>query len=82
MGLEVAPRGDHLVRTIAYDGKRIPFGSRSFGTVACVDTPHHATSPVDVLREASRVSQGLVLVKDRFCENLLDLVRLTTDYGG
>ncbi|MEX2281038.1 MAG: class I SAM-dependent methyltransferase [Gemmatimonadota bacterium] len=45
-----------------FDGQTIPFRTGSFDAVLVAFVLHHAHSPVDLLREARRVSVGPVLV--------------------
>lgn len=51
-----------------YDGKTLPFDDASFDAVTISDVLHHADSPLDVLREALRVTRrgGAVVIKDHF----------------
>ncbi len=45
-----------------FDGRTIPFRSGSFDAVLVAFVLHHAQQPVDLLKEARRVSTGPVLV--------------------
>ncbi len=50
----------------AFDGVRLPFADESFELVLLCDVLHHAKDPLGLLREALRVCQRAVLLKDHF----------------
>jgi SAM-dependent methyltransferase len=65
------------------EGERLPYESGSFDVVMMVDVLHHTTDPTSVLREASRVSRGFVLLKDHLSDPWLATVRLRLmDFAG
>ena len=47
-----------------FDGQTIPYGPASFDVVLLVDTLHHTTDPLVLLREAARVSRRTLVIKD------------------
>jgi SAM-dependent methyltransferase len=47
-----------------FDGKAIPFASRSFDMVLLVDVLHHTDDPIVVLRDAARVARRALIIKD------------------
>jgi len=63
-GYDVMARENAAIPIHAFDGRRLPLGDRSVDAVILVDVLHHCDSPADMLKEALRVSRGLVLIKD------------------
>ena len=57
---------------IIYDGDTLPFPSDEFDQVLLVFVLHHAARPLNLLREASRVSRGRVLVVEDTPRNALE----------
>lgn len=69
--LEVLVRPDQHVAVEPFDGETLPFPDESFDVVLLVDVLHHATDPWALLGEATRVSRGLMVVKDVMAEGVL-----------
>lgn len=63
-GVDVARRTAARIPVTVFDGRRLPFGDRSWETVLLCDVLHHAEEPVALLAEAARVARSRVLVKD------------------
>jgi SAM-dependent methyltransferase len=63
-GIEPVLRGRAGASIEQFDGGHIPFPSRSFDLVMLIDVLHHTEDPVAVLREATRVAERAILVKD------------------
>jgi SAM-dependent methyltransferase len=70
-GVDVLVRDDTSIPVRAYDGSTLPFEDRSFDAVSLVDVLHHTDDPQRVLREAARVSRGVVLIKDHLADGAL-----------
>jgi ubiquinone/menaquinone biosynthesis C-methylase UbiE len=64
VGVDVLVRDKTNIEVHPYDGVHLPFGDREFEYVVLLDVLHHCTEPIRVLREAVRVSQRGVVVKD------------------
>lgn len=64
LGVDVRPQPGAALRTLAYDGARLPLDDRSFELVVLSDVLHHAADPLLLLREALRVASRAVLLKD------------------
>ncbi len=62
--VEVLVRSETHVPVTPFDGDHLPFGDGAFEAVILVDVLHHARDPLELLREALRVSRGLLVVKD------------------
>lgn len=71
-GAEVIARDDAHIPIVQYDGKSLPFEDGSFDFTMMVDVLHHTDDPEATLKEAVRVSRRFVLIKDHYCENVLD----------
>jgi len=63
-GLERFKRGGEPIEVIPYDGVTIPFADRSFDVVLLADVLHHEEDPDRLLRECTRVTSRLLIVKD------------------
>lgn len=83
IGCEVIARDDTLIPIVQYDGKSLPFEDKFFDFTMMVDVLHHTDDPEATMKEAMRVSRRWVLIKDHYCENLLDdLVLRFMDWVG
>jgi SAM-dependent methyltransferase len=63
-GIDVSLRPVAHIPVSQFDGTHIPFADDTFDAIILVDVLHHTDDPAVLLREAARVSKGLVLVKD------------------
>lgn len=70
-GIDPLVRPDTAVPVTEFDGTRIPFADASFDAVLFVDVLHHTTDPLVLLREASRVARGSVIIKDHLRDGFL-----------
>jgi SAM-dependent methyltransferase len=70
-GVDVLVRDETAIPVRAYDGTTLPFDDDSFDAVCIVDVLHHTDDPRQVLREAARVSRGVVVIKDHLADGLL-----------
>jgi SAM-dependent methyltransferase len=82
-GVETLVRPGARIRVTPFDGKRLPFGDRSWDTVMFCDVLHHAEDPVGMLREAARVARHGVIIKDHLAEGAFarSLLRLMDFVG-
>jgi ubiquinone/menaquinone biosynthesis C-methylase UbiE len=63
-GADVVLQKKSYIPVVRYDGRSLPFKDRSFDTVMLIWVLHHTENPVEVLREATRVSRGEIAVME------------------
>lgn len=61
-GVDVCEYSDASIPVHIYDGKRLPFGDKSFDVVFFAFVLHHTDDHLGILREAARVSRKRVIV--------------------
>jgi SAM-dependent methyltransferase len=71
-GADVLVRSKTQIPVTLLDGKKLPFADESFDVVFLVDVLHHSEDPLELLREAARVTRGTILLKDHLCERPWD----------
>lgn len=78
MGAEILPRLECKIPVIPFDGKHLPFDSRSVPAVLLIDVAHHAEESHDFVAECGRVAKDFLVIKDHFAESAFDhsLLRL------
>jgi SAM-dependent methyltransferase len=70
-GVDVLVREQTCVPVQAFDGQRLPYEDNCFDVVLFVDVLHHTGDPLVLLREAARVTQRWIVIKDHLREGLL-----------
>lgn len=63
-GVDILVQPAPAIPVTPYDGLHLPFPDRSFEVVVLSDMLHHCKDPEAVLREAVRVSDRIVAIKD------------------
>ncbi len=76
-GVESVRRGNELIPVTAYEGTRIPWPDHTFDAVILTDVLHHDHDQERLLRESTRVSKRLVIIKDHLREGLLAQQRIS-----
>ena len=76
-GLEKHPRGGESIHVISYPGETFPLEDASYDVVILADVLHHERDPDKLLREASRVSRRLVIIKDHQVNGPLAYARIS-----
>lgn len=83
IGCDVHIQPQTHIPVIQYDGYHLPFPDNSFDHVLIVDVLHHTHNPLDVLREAARVSSQYLVIKDHYWSHPKDFISLKfADYIG
>jgi SAM-dependent methyltransferase len=70
-GIDVLLRPQTHITVNIFDGKHIPHPDKSFDIVMFVDVLHHTDDPLNLLKEALRVSRHGLLIKDHLKEGFL-----------
>ena len=65
-GVDVLVDPEAEIDVSCFDGRALPFDSRSFDAVMLSDVLHHAEDPAALLRESVRVCRRAVAIKDHF----------------
>ena len=75
-GVEVLVRDAVEIPVQPFDGVHLPFPDRHFDVVLFTDVLHHTADPMILLREASRVAQRCIVIKDHLKEGVLGAATL------
>jgi SAM-dependent methyltransferase len=70
-GLDVLIRDKTFIEVIKFDGNSIPYPDNSFDCAMFIDVLHHTTDPMILLKEAARVSNKSIVIKDHLKEGFL-----------
>lgn len=63
--LDVADLSIHKnIKTIVYDGQKMPFKNKEFNTGLILTVLHHTDNPEAILKEAQRVCKRLIIIED------------------
>ena len=68
IGIDVQSSPNAAIPIKTFNGKSIPYGDGSFDVVMLIDVLHHTVEPMILLREAVRVAQQVVLIKDHLLQ--------------
>jgi SAM-dependent methyltransferase len=72
VGMDIDARADAPLPVQPFDGRTVPMADRSIDTVLLVDVLHHASDPLQLLREANRVADDAIVLKDVTIPGRLD----------
>ena len=75
-GLEVLPRSEAHIPVDEFDGRTLPIPTESVDAVMFVDVLHHTDNQKQLLTEAVRCARRCVVIKDHYCEDWYDRLRL------
>jgi SAM-dependent methyltransferase len=71
IGIDPLVRPQPQIPVHEFDGAHIPFAAQTFDAVLFIDVLHHADDSAALLREASRVTRGVVIIKDHNRDGVL-----------
>ncbi len=74
--------GIRLMKTIIYDGKRLPFSDKSFDAALLLMVMHHTPNPDVVFSEAARVAKEIVVIETSFTNPVNKWFTVITDAMG
>ena len=63
-GIDVFTREESYIPVTTFDGRTVPFPSKSIDVVMFADVLHHTQDPMILLREAVRVARQALIIKD------------------
>lgn len=87
-GVDITPvdvddfHGPRLIKTIIYDGKRLPYPDKSFDKALLLMVLHHTPDPELVFSEAARVAKEIVLIETSYTSQLSKFFTVITDAMG
>jgi SAM-dependent methyltransferase len=70
-GIDVLVRPHTQIPVTAFDGTTLPFEDQSFDAVMFIDVLHHTKDQMRLLREARRVSNQNIILKDHIVAGLV-----------
>jgi SAM-dependent methyltransferase len=69
-GIDVFQRPTTHIPVTVFDGRHLPFADSSFDCVLFVDVLHHTDDATVLVREAARVANSNVVIKDHLLEGM------------
>jgi SAM-dependent methyltransferase len=69
-GVDVFQRPTTQIPVAVFDGRHLPFADSSFDCVLFVDVLHHTDDASELVREAARVANNSVVIKDHLLEGM------------
>jgi SAM-dependent methyltransferase len=69
-GVDVFQRPTTQIPVTVFDGHHLPFADSSFDCVLFVDVLHHTDDASELVREAARVANNSVIIKDHLLEGM------------
>ncbi len=87
-GMDVTPvdvgdfHGPRLIKTVIYDGNKLPFPDKSFDKALLLMVLHHTPDPELVFSEAARVAKEIVLIETSYTSQLSKFFTVITDAIG
>ena len=74
--------GPRLIKTIIYDGKKLPFKDQSFNKALLLMVMHHTPNPELIFREATRVAKEIVVIETSYATSFAKIHTVITDAIG
>ena len=80
-GLDVVDYNETEIKNTIYDGLHLPFKDNSFDCILILQTLHHCTDQIQVLREAKRVAKHhIIIIEDVYGNKFEKLMTFLHDY--
>jgi len=57
---------------VLYDGKKMPFSDETFDTALLIFVLHHCKNPLEVLKEAKRVTKDKIIIMEDIYSNIFE----------
>lgn len=74
--------GPRMIKTVVYDGKKLPFPNKSFDTALLLMVLHHTPNPEIVFDEAGRVAKEIVIIETSFASPIHKFFMVIADTIG
>lgn len=74
--------GPRLIKTIIYDGKKLPFPNKTFDIALLLMVMHHCPDPNIVFFEATRVAREIVVIETSYTSQLSKFFTVLIDTLG
>ena len=75
-GVDVLVREKTYIPIQKYDGKHLDLSDNNIDTVMLIDVLHHTDNPEDVFKEAVRVANRYIIIKDHIQHGLVSYIKL------
>lgn len=83
IGIDVLVREKTYIHVTEYDGTNIPLNDNSVDTLMMIDVLHHTKNPADIIKEAVRVANKNIIIKDHIKTGIISYIKLRfMDYIG
>ena len=80
-GVDIVDYNETGIKNTIYDGLNLPFKDKSFDCILILQTLHHCTDQIKVLKEAKRVSRRSIIVMEDVYYNYFEkMVTFLHDY--
>lgn len=71
-GVDVVEYNETDIKNTIYDGLSLPFRSKSFDCILILQTLHHCSDQIQVLKEAKRVSKKTIIIMEDVYNNYFE----------
>ena len=75
-GVDVVDYNETNIKNTIYDGLNLPFKDKSFDSTLILQTLHHCTDQIRVIKEAKRVSRKKIIIMEDIYNNFFE--KMTT----
>ena len=80
-GVDIVDYNETDIKNTIYNGFNLPFKDNSFDCILILQTLHHCTDQIQVLKEAKRVSRkSIIIMEDVYCNYFEKLMTFLHDY--